>query len=88
MANEEIIITGGHVLEMLIPTGGWVITGDDFSSIRYDEGVAPITKKQFDDGFAAYGAWKTAKEADIKSQKDALLTRLGITSEEANLLLS
>jgi hypothetical protein len=80
--------TGANVLSMLIPTGGWIIVGDDFDSIRYDEGVSPITKKQFDDGFAAYDAWKAAKEAEIKSQRDALLTRLGITAEEANLLLS
>jgi hypothetical protein len=79
---------GGDVLEMLIPTGGWVIVGDDFDSIRYDEGVSPITKKQFDDGFAVYDAWKAAKEAEVKSRRDALLTRLGITAEEANLLLS
>lgn len=78
---------GADVLSMLIPTGGWVIVGDDFDSIRYDEGVTPITKKQFDDGFAAYDAWKTAKEADDKNRRNALLTRLGITAEEANLLL-
>jgi hypothetical protein len=80
--------TGADVLNKLIPNGGWVISGDDFDSIRYDEGVTPITKKQFDDGFAAYDGWKAAKEADVKNQRDALLARLGITAEEANLLLS
>ncbi len=79
---------GGDVLEMLIPTGGWVIVGDDFDSIRYDEGVAPITKKQFTDGFAAYDSWKAAIEAERKTKKDALLARLGITEEEASILLS
>lgn len=78
---------GGDVLEMLIPTGGWVITGDDFDSIRYDEGVKPVTKKQFDDGFAAYDGWKASKQAEIQSRRDTLLNRLGITSEEASLLL-
>jgi hypothetical protein len=79
---------GGDVLEMLIPTGGWVIVGDDFDSIRYDEGVTPITKKQFDDGFAAYDSWKAAKQAEIQTRKTAILDRLGITSEEASILLS
>ena len=79
---------GREVLEMLIPTGGWVITGDDFDSIRYDEGVSPITKKQFQDGFAVCDAWKSTKEAEIESRKNELLKRLGITSEDANLLLS
>lgn len=78
---------GGDVLEMLIPTGGWVIVGDDFDSIRYDEGVTPITKKQFDDGFAAYDAWKASKEAELQNRKTALFDRLGITAEEAALLL-
>jgi hypothetical protein len=79
---------GGDVLEMLIPTGGWVIVGDDFDSIRYDEGVSPITKKQFDDGFAAFDAYKASKEAAIQNQKQAILDRLGLTSEEAAILLS
>ena len=78
----------GEVLEMLIPTGGWVITGDNFSSIRYDEGVTPITKKQFDDGFAQVDAWKAEKDAEKATAKAELLTRLGITAEEAALLLS
>lgn len=79
---------GGDVLEMLIPTGGWVIVGDDFDSIRYDEGVSQITKKQFQDGFAAYDSWKSGKEAERKSRKDAILDRLGLTSEEASILFS
>jgi hypothetical protein len=80
--------TGTEVLEMLIPAGGWVIAGDDFDSIRYDEGVTPITKKQFDDGFANYDAWKAQREADAAAFKAALLDRLGITADEAKLLLS
>ncbi len=79
--------TGGEVLGMLIPTGGWVIYGDDFDSIIYDDGVKPITKKQFTDGFAAFDAWKSEKEAVKASSKSALLDRLGITAEEAKLLL-
>jgi hypothetical protein len=80
--------TGAEVLSKLIPTGGWVIIEDDFDSIRYDEGVSPITKKQYDDGFAAYDSWKAAKEAEVQNRRDALLARLGITQEEANLLLA
>jgi hypothetical protein len=78
---------GGDVLSMLIPTGGWVIYGDDFDSIIYDEGVTPVTKKQFTDGFAAYDAWKAQQDADKAAAKTALLDRLGITAEEAALLL-
>jgi hypothetical protein len=80
--------TGGDVLGMLIPTGGWVIYGDDFDSIRYDDDVKPITKKQFDDGFAQYDAWRAEQDALKAANKNALLDRLGITEDEAKLLLS
>ena len=80
--------TGAEVLNKLIPGGGWVISGDDFDSIRYDEGVNPITKKQFEDGFAAYDSWKAAKAVELDSRRTAILDRLGLTSEEAAILLS
>jgi len=79
--------TGAEVMAMLIPTGGWVIYGDDFDSIIYDDGVKAITKKQFTDGFAVCDAWKSEQEAIKASAKSALLDRLGITAEEAQLLL-
>jgi len=83
--------TGANVLSMLIPTGGWVIVGDDFDSIRYDEGVSPITKKQFDEGFAAYDAWKQAQEAQAVEAKEsaiAKLNALGLTQEDIVALLA
>ena len=79
--------TGADVLNMLIPTGGWVIYSDDFDSIIYDEGVTQVTKKQFDDGFKAYDAFKAKQDADKASARAAILDRLGITAEEAVLLL-
>lgn len=82
---------GDEVLSMLIPTGGWVITGNDFDSIRYDEGVNPITKKQFDDGFAAYDAWKADQEEKATQAKEsaiAKLNALGLTQEDIVALLA
>jgi hypothetical protein len=79
--------TGGQVLSMLIPTGGFVIWGDDFESIRYDEGVKPITKKQFEDGFDKYDAWKLEQDAAKAAEKQAILDRLGLTADEAKLIL-
>lgn len=81
-------ITGADVLNMIIPNGGWVIYGDDFDSIVYDEGIKPISKKEFEDGFTKYELWRTA-EANAKAvEKSALLAKLGITEDEAKLLLS
>jgi hypothetical protein len=79
--------TGAQVLTMLIPTGGWVISGDDYKDIQFIEADA-ITKKEFEAGFAQYDAWKEAAEAAKASAKAALLDRLGITADEAKLLLS
>ena len=79
--------TAANVLEMLIPNGGWVINGEEYESIQFLE-CEPITKAQFEAGFAAYDAWKAEQDAAKADEKAALLERLGITDAEAKLLLS
>ena len=78
---------GADVLQMLIPNGGWVITGNDYEGIEFLE-CETITKKQFTDGFAKYDAWKVQQDAVNATKKSDLLNKLGITAEEAALLLS
>jgi 5'-3' exonuclease len=80
-------VSAADVLQMLLPSGGWIITGDDFDSIQYDSGVSPVTKKQFVDGFDQVAAWKQQQEATKAQAKTALLEKLGITEDEAKLLL-
>jgi hypothetical protein len=75
-----------QVLAMLIPNGGYVQTGTEFEGIEFLE-CEPITKKQYTDGFAQYDAWKAEQEATKATNKAALLERLGITEDEAKLLL-
>jgi hypothetical protein len=76
-----------EVLNMLLPNGGWVLVGDEYEGIQFVE-CEPITKAQFEAGFAQYDAWK-AEQAEAKAaQKAALLDRLGITEDEAKLLLA
>lgn len=78
-----------EVMEMLIPTGGWTIYGDDFNSIIYNEGVTPITKKQFDDGFAQVDAFKAEQEAKAQADKaaaEAKLAALGLTADDLKAL--
>jgi hypothetical protein len=80
--------TGADVLSMLIPTGGWVITGDDFENIQFLE-AKPITKKQFEDGFAQYNAWKAEQDAAQVAAKlaaQAKLAALGLTVEDLQAL--
>jgi hypothetical protein len=76
-----------QVLEMLIPQGGWYISGDDYEGIQFLE-CEPITKAQFTAGFAKYDAWKAEQNAKAAADKTALLAKLGITADEAKLLLS
>jgi hypothetical protein len=78
--------TGAEVLSMLIPSGGYVIYGNDFEGIEFIE-AKPITKEQFEAGFAEYDAWKAEQDATKAAAKQALLDKLGITAEEAQLLL-
>jgi hypothetical protein len=78
---------GHDVLQMLIPTGGWVIAGDDYETIQFLE-CDPITKEQFEAGFAVADAWRADQEAAKVAEKSALLAKLGITADEARLLLS
>jgi hypothetical protein len=78
--------TGGDVLLMLCPNTEWVIRGGDYDSIEWIKGET-ITKAQFEAGFAQYDAWKAEQDATKATTKAALLARLGITAEEAKLLL-
>ena len=79
--------TGAQVLGMLLPNGGWVITGDDYAGIQFLE-ATPISEKQFTDGFAQFDAWQVEQNKKAAADKAALLAKLGITADEAKLLLS
>jgi hypothetical protein len=80
--------TAADVLNYLIPTGGWTIQGSDFASIVYDDGVIAVSKSAFDSAFAEVDNLNARKLAEAQANKAALLDRLGITADEAALLLS
>ena len=75
-----------EVLNMLIPNGGYVQTGEEFEGIEFLE-CEPITKEAYLAGFTQFDAWKAEQDAKKASDKAALLDRLGITADEAALLL-
>jgi hypothetical protein len=76
-----------QVLTMLIPSGGWIATGDEYEGIQFID-CEPITKAQFTAGFEQYDAWKAKQDAKAVADKAALLAKLGITADEAALLLA
>lgn len=79
---------GYEVLEMLIPNGGWVIRGNDYEEIDWIE-CEPITKAQFEAGFAQYDAWKAEQDAKAETDKttaQAKLAALGLTADDLKAL--
>jgi hypothetical protein len=80
--------TGADVLTMLIPTGGWAISGDNFDGITFIE-ATPITEAEFKSGFAQFDAWKAEQEAATAAAKDAAqakLSALGLTADDLKAL--
>lgn len=80
--------TGAEVLEMLIPNGGWVISGDTFEGIQFIE-ATPITKAQFETGFNQFDTWKAQQDAAADAAKEsaqAKLAALGLTTDDLKAL--
>lgn len=81
--------TGGEVLGMLLPLGGWIITDNDFDSIVWVDERPRCTKAQFDAGFAEYDAWKAQQEAQMAADKASAtkkLEALGLTADDLKAL--
>ena len=81
-------ITGTDVLELLIPNGGWIISGDSYEGITFVS-CDPITEKQFNDGFekvAKFRAEAEANAAAAKAAAEAKLAALGLTADDLKAL--
>lgn len=76
------------VLAMLIPNGGYTQVGEDYEGITFIE-AKPISKKEWEDGFAQYDAWKAEQDAAIAAKKaaaEAKLAALGLNVEDLKAL--
>ena len=71
------------VLNMLLPNGGWVLVGDQYEGIDFVE-CEPITKAQFEAGFAKYDAWKAEQDAFKVAAKEAAEAKLAALGLDAN----
>jgi hypothetical protein len=77
-----------EVLEMLYPNGGWAISGEEYEGIQFLE-CEPITKAEYEAGFAAYDAWKAEQDeakAAKKAAAEAKLAALGLTADDLKAL--
>jgi len=75
-------------IKSLRPSSQFSFTDDNYSTIQWDvlEGKAP-TQAEIDAEIERIKISKVSEEADKVAAKAALLERLGITAEEAKLLL-
>jgi len=76
-------------IQLLKPNAEFSFTDDDYSTIKWDkiEGEAP-TQAQIDAAIEEIKTNEIAAKTQAATDKAALLARLGITAEEATLLLS
>jgi hypothetical protein len=77
-----------EVLRMLIPNGGYVQIGDTYEGIEFLE-CEPITKAEYDAGFAQYDAWKAQQDADkatARAAAESKLSALGLTTQDLRVL--
>ena len=79
----------GKAIKKLKPSAGFVYSDRDYSTIEWInlEGKAP-TQSEIDDDIEQVKADEAQAVIDQANAKAALLTQLGITEEQAKLLLS
>jgi hypothetical protein len=73
------------VLNYLKPNADYVIRGSELEWL--DNNQSKPTEAEIEAGWVAYQAAQEAEAATKAAQRQALLTRLGITEDEARLLL-
>lgn len=76
-------------IQKLKPNAEYVMQSNDYSTIKWVvlEGKAP-TQAEIDSAIKEVKAEEIAAEAKAATDKAALLAKLGITADEAKLLLS
>ena len=82
--------TATEVLQMLRPEGGWIMHDNDYDKIQGLE-CAPVSRADFDAGFAQYDVWKAEQEEAKRAAKaaaEAKLAALGLTPDDIKALLS
>ena len=75
-------------IKKLKPTAEFSFTDEDYSTVQWDvlEGKAP-TQKQIDDAIKQVKAEEIAEAEANAAQRQAILDKLGLTADEAQLLL-
>jgi hypothetical protein len=83
-------VSNDLIVKALIALGhnsGWALTGETLDGLVFDDETKKPTAKQINDKIAELPAIEATKAAQDAAKKQALLDKLGITEEEAALLL-
>jgi hypothetical protein len=76
-----------EVLAYLRPNGGYIVNGEKYENIVFEKDCVPFTEDEFEAAFIDLKNKRLKDKNDKDVAKKALLERLGITAEEAALLL-
>jgi hypothetical protein len=83
--THELII---KALKNLVPNAEWTLSGDDYADLIWLSEGTPPTLEAIETEIEKIPAKTAAALKEVQDAKAALLTKLGITAEEAVLLLS
>ena len=84
MTHDEII----KALYNLAPKDEWTLSGDDYSELNWISDGTPPTVEEIEAEIKLLPSKELAAKENKENAKLALLDKLGITAEEAKLLLS
>jgi hypothetical protein len=86
MANENPDYS--KCLAFLRPNEEWSLNANDIDSLIWHSDTTPPTKEELDAVWSEAKAFFAAKYQSRVDAKNAVLEKLGITQEEARILLS
>lgn len=84
MTHDQII----KALQFLAPDSEWTLSGDDYADLVWLSDGNPPSLANIEKAIIAIPLKEAKAKADAETAKAALLSKLGITAEEAALLLS
>lgn len=76
-----------RVLNSLYPGAQWSLDGDTYAGLIWHSDTPKPTEKELEDGRTKVEALIAKAESDKAKAKQSVLDRLGITADEAALLL-
>jgi hypothetical protein len=84
MTHDEIV----KALHNLAPTSEWTLSGDSYSDLEWLSNDKKPTLAEIETEIAAIPSKEAALKLEEENNRAALLAKLGITADEAKLLLS